>query len=149
MRLQHFIDRLEQFSALNGVAVCRTPLSPWVVGRTDGRQIVLRTGLSKEKQLLALLHELTHFLAHREAQLDRTLCEYEAEAVENLVAGQLGLKDSMGAPIDLGTVTDDLLACSVVRVRWVAGTLLAAVKDEKPAARIAADRLQAQAAIEI
>jgi hypothetical protein len=55
----------------------------------------------------------------------------------------------MGAPIDLGTVTDDLLACSVVRVRWVAGTLLAAVKDEKPAARIAADRLQAQAAIEI
>jgi hypothetical protein len=59
--------------------------------------------------------------------------------VEKLVAGQLGLKD-LGAAIDLTTVTDDLLACSVVRVRWVAQTLLAAVQHAK---------LQAQAAVEI
>jgi hypothetical protein len=156
MRLQHFIDRLAQFSALHGVAVFRTSLSPWVVGRLADKQIVLRSGLSKEKQLLALLHELTHLLAHSEATLNRTVCEYEAEAVEKLVAGQLGLKDSMGAPIDLATVTDDLLACSVARVRWVARTLLAAVQDAKSAAHIveaaapiAADRLQAQAAVQI
>jgi hypothetical protein len=103
-------------------------------------EVILRSGLSKEKQLLTLIHELTHFLAHRpEQQLDRTVCEYEAEAVEKLVAGQLGLKD-LGAAIDLTTVTDDLLACSVVRVRWVAQTLLAAVQHAK---------LQAQAAVEI
>jgi IrrE N-terminal-like domain len=156
MQLQHLIDRLEEFSALCGVSVFRTPLSPWVVGRIDENQIVLRSGLSKEQQLLTLIHELTHFLAHRAGeQLDRTVCEYEAEAVEKLVAGRLGLKD-LGKAIDLTTVTDDLLACSVARVRWVARILLAAVQGAKPSAHgakpgadLAADRLQAQAAVEI
>jgi hypothetical protein len=149
MPLQHLIDALEDFSALHGVSVFRTPLSPWVVGRMDENQIVLRQGLSKELQLLTLVHELTHFLAHRTgAPLNRTVCEYEAEAVEKLVAGQLGLK-VFGNTIDLNTVTDDLLACSVMRVRWVTRTLLAAVQDVKPAqipkaaAPLAADRLQA------
>jgi hypothetical protein len=140
MQLQPLIDRLEEFSTLQGVAVFRTPLSPWVVGRVDENQIVLRSGLSKEQQLLTLIHELTHFLAHRSAeQLDRTVCEYEAEAVEKLVAGQLGLKNS-GTPIDLTTVTDDLLACSVARVRWVARTLLTALQDAK---------LEAQAPVQV
>jgi hypothetical protein len=140
MQLQRLIDRLEEFSTLQGVSVLRTPLSPWVVGRVDEKQIVLRRGLSKEQQLLTLIHELTHFLAHRSAeQLDRTVCEYEAEAVEKLVAGQLGLKD-LGTAIDLTTVTDDLLACSVARVRWVTRTLLTALQDAK---------LEAQAAVQI
>ena len=129
MPLQLFIDALEAFSAQHGVSVFRTHLSPWVVGRMDDKQIVLRSGLSKERQLLTLLHELTHFLAHTDAQLDRTVCEYEAEAVEKLVGGQLGLKDPMGLAIDLSEVTDDLLACSVVRVRRVARTLLSAALD--------------------
>ena len=156
MQLQHLIDALEEFCARQGVSVFRTPLSPWVVGRVDESQIVLRSGLGKEQQLLTLIHELTHFLAHRSQDpLDRTVCEYEAEAVEKLVAGQLGLKDS-GTPIDLASVTDDLLACSVVRVRWVAQTLLTALQDVKPVARsvklappISADRLQAQTTVEI
>jgi hypothetical protein len=149
MRLQHFIDALEEFSARQGVSVFRTRLSPWVVGRMNEKQVVLRSGLSKEQQLLTLVHELTHFLAHGpEAQLNRTVCEYEAEAVEKLVAGYLGLKN-LGAAIDLTAVTDDLLACSVARVRRVSRTLLTALQDVKPAASIAADRLQAQAAVEI
>ena len=65
MPLQHFIDALEDFSARHGVAVFRTALSPWVVGQMDENQIVLRRGLSQEQQLLTLVHELTHFLAHR------------------------------------------------------------------------------------
>ncbi|MEO7207925.1 MAG: ImmA/IrrE family metallo-endopeptidase [Steroidobacteraceae bacterium] len=147
MRLQYIIDALEKFSAQQGVSVCRTPLHPWVVGRMDKRQIVLRSGLSKEQQLLTLVHELTHFLAHRpEAQVNRTVCEYEAEAVEKLVAGQLGLKE-FGSAIDLGQVTDDLLACSVARVRWVARTLLAAVQDDKSEAPMSENRLQAQTAV--
>jgi IrrE N-terminal-like domain len=145
MQLQRLIDRLEEFSTLQGVAVFRTPLSAWVAGRVEENQIVLRRGLSKEQQLLTLIHELTHFLAHRAGeQLDRTVCEYEAEAVEKLVAGQLGLKN-LGTPIDLTTVTDDLLACSVVRVRWVARTLLTALQDAMPSA----DRLEAQAPVQI
>jgi hypothetical protein len=124
MPLQQFIDALEEFSASHGVAVFRTPLSPWVLGRMAENQIVLRQGLSKEQQLLTLVHELTHFLAHQpDAPLNRTVCEYEAEAVEKLIAGQLGLKVA-GTNIDLNTVTDDLLACSVARVRWVTRTLL-------------------------
>ena len=134
MRLQHFIDALEEFSALHGVSVIRAPLSPWVVGRTHGGQVILHSGLSKEQQLRALIHELAHFLAHRpEAQLNRTVCEYEAEAVEKWVGGQLGLKN-LGAAVDPTTVTDDLLACSVARVQRVARILLAAVQDVKPPA---------------
>jgi hypothetical protein len=140
MPLQHLIDALEEFSALQGVAVLRTRLSPWVVGRMDENQIVLRSGLSQEQQFLTLVHELTHFLAHRpDAQLNRTICEYEAEAVEKLVAAQLGLND-LDTAIDLGEVTDDLLACSVTRVRWVARTLLTAVQE---------NRLQTQPAVQI
>jgi hypothetical protein len=140
MRLQHVIDALEEFSAVHGVSVCRTHVSPWVAGRMEEKRVVLSSGLSKQQQLLTLVHELTHFLAHRpEAQLNRTVCEYEAEAVEQLVAGQLGLKNS-GIAIDLNTVTDNLLACSVTRVRWVAGTLLMAVQGARAAAPIAADR---------
>jgi hypothetical protein len=128
MPLQHLIDALEEFSALQGVSVLRTRLSPWVVGRMDENQIVLRSGLSQEQQFLTLVHELTHFLAHRpDAQLNRTVCEYEAEAVEKLVAGQLGLTDLTTA-IELGNITDDLLACSVTRVRWVARTLTDAAR---------------------
>jgi hypothetical protein len=137
MRLQHYIDALEEFCARQGVSVFRTPLHPWVIGRLYGRQMILRSGLSKEKQLLTLIHELTHFLAHRpEEQIDRTVCEYEAEAVEKWVAGRLGLKE-LGTAIDLATVTDDLLPCSVMRVRQVATTLLAALQDVKPAAHTA------------
>jgi hypothetical protein len=146
MQLQPLIDALEGFSARQGVPVFRTPLSPWVVGRMHENQIVLRSGLSKEQQLLTLIHELTHFLAHRAGeQLNRTICEYEAEAVEKLVAGQLGIK-ALGSTIDLATVTDDLLACSVTRVRRVARTLLTAVQDEKT---VVENRLQAQAAVKI
>ena len=150
MRLQHFIDRLERFAVLRGITVHRTALGPWVLGRMQEKHVVLRCGLSKEQQLLTLIHELTHFLAHSDGheRLDRTVCEYEAEAVERLVAGQLGLKDAMQAPIDLATVTDDLLACSVARVRWVALVLCNAARGAAPVAR-RAECLQTQAAVEI
>jgi IrrE N-terminal-like domain len=155
MPLQNFIDALEAFSTQQGIAVFRTPLSPWVVGRIDEQRIVLRSGLSKKQQLLTLVHELTHFLAHRpDAQLNRTVCEYEAEAVEKLVACQLGLKE-LGTAIDPATITDDLMACSVTRVRWVARTLLAAARDERRSVHSAAAqagasaRLEPQATVEI
>jgi IrrE N-terminal-like domain len=142
MRLQPFIDRLERFAAHRGVTVCRTQLCPWVLGRLQEKRMLLHSGMNKEQQLLTLIHELTHLLAHADERLNRTVCEYEAEAVESLVAGQLGLKDSMRMPIDISTATDNLLACSVARVRRVSDTLLAA-------ARGAPCGLQAQAAVEI
>ena len=104
--------------------------------------MILHSGMSKEQQLLTLIHELAHLLAHSDERLNRTVCEYEAEAVEALVAGQLGMKDSARMPIDISTVTDNLLACSVARVRKVSSTLVTA-------ARGAPSGLQAQAAVEI
>ena len=123
MRLQQYIDGLEQFAARRGISVQRTTLGPWVLGKVQGNHMILRTGLSKEQQLLTLIHELTHFLAHSESSLNRTVCEYEAEAVERLVAGQLGLRGGVPPPADLAAITDDMLAASVQRVRWVARML--------------------------
>jgi hypothetical protein len=143
VRLQHFIDRLEQFAARRGVMVLRTPLCAGVLGQVQDKRMTLRSGMSKEQQLLTLIHELTHVLVHSEnsGRLNRTVCEYEAEAVESLVAGELGLKDATHWPIDSSAATDDLLACSVVRVRVAAGTLLAAARGR--------GGLESQAAVEI
>src|SRR5664279_5165679 len=129
MSLQAYIDRLEQFSAHFGVPVLRNSLVPEVLGRVEERRIVLRTGLSLEQQLLTLTHELTHLMAHCNAnpRLNRTVCEYEAEAVERWVGAALRVppyaEDWPGS-----SVTDDLLACSVVRVRWAGNTLVNAAR---------------------
>jgi hypothetical protein len=129
MRLQHFIDALERYAADQGVAVMRLPLGCGVLGRMHENRVILRNGLSKEQQLLTLIHELTHLLAHSNEleRVNRTVCEYEAEAVERLVAGELGIGDPRRSH-DPSSATDDLLGCSVVRVRRVARLLLAAAR---------------------
>jgi hypothetical protein len=130
VRLQHCVRHLEQFSLERGVPVIRNSMTPGVLGRVEDRRILLRTGLGVEQQVLTLVHELTHLIAHVSArpQINRTVCEYEAEAVEKWVGTELGVPPY--DQIDLATVTDDLLACSVVRVRWAARTLLSAVRGE-------------------
>jgi IrrE N-terminal-like domain len=154
MRLQPFIDRLEVFAERRGAPVIRGALGAAVQGRAGNGRLVLRAGLTKEQQLLTLVHELTHLLVHCEARprLNRTVCEYEAEAVEKWVGMQLGLPaysrgraDPAGVPDGMPNgipgITDDLLKCSVVRVRWAARILLRAAT--------APERLQTQAAIEV
>ena len=147
MSLQAYIDRLERFSACYGVPVLRNPLMPGVMGRVEERCIVLRAGLSLEQQLLTLAHELTHLIAHCNAspRPNRTVCEYEAEAVERWVGAELCIPPYVEDRLESG-VTDDLLACSVVRVRWAANTLVSAARGT-----LAADpvRLQTQSAVEV
>jgi hypothetical protein len=126
MPLQLYIDRLERFSMQCGARVIRNSLAGGVLGRVEGRRIVLRSGLCLEQQLLTLAHELTHLIAHCNAspRLNRTVCEYEAEAVEKWVGAELKVPPHTEAGLDVASLTDDLLACSVIRVRWAAGTLL-------------------------
>jgi len=126
MPLQLYIDRLERFSMQCGAKVIRNSLAGGVLGRVEGRRIVLRGGLSLEQQLLTLAHELTHLIAHCNAspRPNRTVCEYEAEAVEKWVGAELKVSPHTEAGLDVASLTDDLLACSVIRVRWAAGTLL-------------------------
>ena len=122
-------------------------MTPEVSGRVEDRRIVLRAGLSLEQQLLTLAHELTHLIAHCNAspRLNRTVCEYEAEAVERWVGAALRVPPYADDWPDL-SVTDDLLACSVVRVRWVASTLVSAARGTWASGP---DRLQAQSTVEI
>jgi hypothetical protein len=144
MRLRIYIDRLEKFSLCCGAAVVRNSLAGGVLGRLEERRIVLRSGLSLEQQVLTLTHELTHLIAHcnLSPRPNRTVCEYEAEAVERWVGAELKVPPYAEEGVDVSSLTDDLLADSVVRVRWAAHTLLSAARDGAvaPAER---ERLQA------
>ena len=142
MSVQHYIDRLEAFSAREGAAVIRHSLTAEISGRLEERRIVLRAGLTPEQQVLTLVHELTHLIAHCSVspRLNRTICEYEAEAVENWVGAELGLTPDGEQGFDLASVTDDLLACSVVRVRFAARTLVCAARGKQ---------LQTQPAVDV
>ena len=88
------IRSLELFAARGGARLVREILPDWVCGRVSLDLITLHAGLSPEQELLTLVHELTHWLAHRDQGPGPqcTLYEYEAEAVEAIVMGQLGLK---------------------------------------------------------
>jgi IrrE N-terminal-like domain len=136
MCLRLYIDRLEQFSVHCGCTVIRNSLAGGVLGRVEGRRIVLRSGLSLEQQVLTLAHELTHLIAHCDVnpRLNRTVCEYEAEAVERWLGVELKVSPYAEEGLDVATLTDDLLAGSVVRVRWAARTLLSAARDGASAA---------------
>ncbi len=121
-----YVRRLEHFAEDCGVPVVRNCLQANVLGRVEQRRIVLRTGLNLEQQLLTLVHELTHLTIHRNARpsINRTICEYEAEAVERWVGAALGVRPWVDDEFDASSITDDLLACSVLRVRWAACKLL-------------------------
>jgi hypothetical protein len=116
------IRSLEAFVERSGARLVRTSLPECVYGQVRGDLITLRAGLSPEQQLLTLVHELAHWLAHRDARpgLQCTLCEYEAEAVEALVMARLGMPLAGLEAADLGQEcpTDGLLLHSVTRVIW-------------------------------
>ena len=132
MSLRLYIDRLEQFSDRCGAPVIRNSLIAGVFGRTERGCIVLRAGLSLDQQVLTLVHELTHLIVHCNAspRINRTVCEYEAEAVESWVGTELAVEPHADETLNVSSVTDDLLACSVARVRWAAGTLLGVAQSK-------------------
>ncbi|MGA2187244.1 MAG: ImmA/IrrE family metallo-endopeptidase [Steroidobacteraceae bacterium] len=110
-----YIRSLESYALRSGVRLVRSPLPEAVHGRVSRDLIVLRTDLDPEQELLTLVHELAHWLAHRgvPSHEPSTVFEYEAEAVEALVMARLGLP----RPSDRGdSPTDDLLSASVSRV---------------------------------
>lgn len=126
-RVATCIQSLENYLECSGVCLTRTILPDCVHGRLIRNRIMLRAGLSPEQELVALVHELAHWLVHRNAQseADCTLFEYEAEAVECLVMYRLG---PMGvsrecAPSGTGCPTDNLLSASVARVDLAAGRI--------------------------
>ena len=120
------IRSLESYAERSGARLVRSPLPESVHGRVFSDLIILRADLNPEQQLLTLVHELTHWLTHRDPcpQHPCTVFEYEAEAVEALVRARLGLQSSSD-PIDAAgdNPTDDLLPASVKRVVWASGRI--------------------------
>lgn len=120
--LRH-INTLERYAAHNGARLTRSELPESVHGRVAEGLITLRARLSPEQELLALVHELAHWLAHRGECHDapclaRTIYEYEAEAVEALVMTRLGFAPggTDELPGEECLPTDGLLSSSVARV---------------------------------
>jgi IrrE N-terminal-like domain len=123
----HHIRSLESYAARSGARLIRGDLPESVDGRLGEGLITLRARLSPEQELIALVHELAHWLAHRgecenAPSPARTVFEYEAEAVEALVMARLGFAhaEADAAPGDTpgeeSLPTDGLLSSSVARV---------------------------------
>src|SRR5450631_4522596 len=134
----HHIRSLELYAERNGARLVRTTLPECVAGRVFRNLILVRTGQSPEQELLTLVHELTHWLVHRDAasHVLCTLFEYEAEAVEALVMTHLGLRAGLD-PRDRNeeNPTDGLLSASVTRVVRASRGICAALdlKERRPA----------------
>jgi hypothetical protein len=123
------IRSLEAYAARSGARLVRGALPDAVHGRVCCDLIMLRADLDPEQELSALVHELTHWLAHRDAppQQGCTVFEYEAEAVEALVLARLGMRPSPGHLDSDESPTDDLLSASVTRVIWASGRICEAL----------------------
>jgi hypothetical protein len=130
------IRSLECYVERCGGCVVRESLPEAVHGGTSRNRITLHAGLNPQQQLLALVHELTHWLAHRDAPRVTSACatiyEYEAEAVESLVMGRLGLAfaPEHAATAEPEGPTDGLLTSSVARVRSTAQCICRALDLE-------------------
>jgi hypothetical protein len=119
--LSNHIRSLELYLWRSGARVVRADLPECVHGRSLRDLITLRQNLDPKEQLSTLVHELTHWLAHRESSesgTQYTVFEYEAEAVEALVMDYLGIqRPGNAAPtLESESPTDDLLLSSVERV---------------------------------
>ena len=119
------IRSLESYVERSGARLVRSPLPESVHGRVFSDLIMLRADLDPEQQLLALVHELTHWLTHRDPCLQHpcTVFEYEAEAVEALVMARLGLQSSSVQIAEGDSPTDGLLSASVKRVVWASSRI--------------------------
>ena len=120
------IRSLESYVERSGVRLVRSPLPEWVDGRVFSDLIMLRADLNPQQQLVTLVHELTHWLTHRDPCLQHpcAVFEYEAEAVEALVMARLGLQSPSDQTAAVGdNPTDDLLSASVKRVVWASSRI--------------------------
>ena len=123
------IRLLEGYVERSGARLVRATLPERVQGRVGRGLITLRTGLSPEQELPTLVHELVHWLAHRDAGpgLCCTILEYEAEAVEAVVMMRLGMPCAGLGMTDFDGPTDGLLSASVTRVHWASSRICSAL----------------------
>lgn len=127
--IQHHIRCLEAYVEGRGARVVRQALPPAVHGGSAKDLITIQANLDLEQQLLALVHEMAHWLAHQDSQAPgarATIYEYEAEAVEALVMARLGLPDP-SADLCGDRPTDGLVSSSLRRVLSATGSICQAL----------------------
>lgn len=117
------IRSLEGYVECCGARLMRADLPESVHGRVCGDLITLRAGLTPEQELPALVHELAHWLAHRDVRSGDycTVLEYEAEAVEARVMARLGLTHPEA------DAAEALLTASVARVHFASDRICGAL----------------------
>jgi hypothetical protein len=76
-------------------------------GMTDFRKIVIKRSLSEVHKLKTLMHELAHFLLHKECSYGKSRKEIEAEISAYLCAKKLGI-DTSSYSFDYLAAWDDL-----------------------------------------
>jgi hypothetical protein len=135
--IQGHIRSLECYVERCGGCVVREPLPDAIHGGLSRNRITLHAGLDPHEQLLALVHELTHWLAHRDVadapDACATIYEYEAEAVESLVMNRLGLPCPADDVLAAGWYcpTEGLLNSSLTRVLSAVGRICQALELEQ------------------
>jgi antirestriction protein ArdC len=124
-------EQLKAFLFGHNVELEYKPLSPGLMGYTDGRRITCATGQQTHVEFGTLAHETTHLLPHfpvdGSARPDLTTRETEAEAVTFLLCAQLGIAGT-DASIDYIRSyrgTPDTLDASLERIRTTAQRLSA------------------------
>lgn len=138
--IEQSLKAIHHFARRSGTAVRYAALPNGIGGYVDGGRIVLCADLSPQQELFTLVHELTHVMAHVasvRARTPRTICEYEAEAVERLIAERLGFAAAEFEPCvnESPSFPEGLLADSVTRVCGVARTLIAVLSARQSLAR--------------
>jgi antirestriction protein ArdC len=90
------LEALKAFLVGHNVELEYLPLTPGLLGYTDGRRITCGAGQASHVEFSTLAHETTHVLLHfpadRATRPDLTTRETEAEAVTYLLCAQLGIK---------------------------------------------------------
>jgi hypothetical protein len=134
--IRDHIRSLQRFAAGMGARLVLTTLPEGIHGRVTVNVIAVSPGLSPQEELCALVHEIAHWLVHRDVWADFTctVFEYEAEAVEAVVMERLGFSPRLElAEFGCDDPTDGLTVASVRRVRWAADRITEALRSDSKA----------------
>jgi antirestriction protein ArdC len=132
-------ELLERIKAACPVPVREGLLPGGVLGKTDGREVVLEADLKAAGKAEVLLHEWAHVVMHfGEERVSRDVAELEAEAVAYAVGRELGLPmESSAGYIRSWCHTVESLEASLERIRKAASEMLERVFATQPQAQAA------------
>lgn len=123
-------EKLKAFVVSKGIALDYSSSLGRADGRSLGRQITLRDGLSPAEECSVLVHELAHSLLHLgDVATTKTVRETEAEAVAFVVCQAIGLDTGSSSSdyIQLYRGDKETLAQSLERIQKTASAILEAI----------------------